>query len=136
MSDPMEGLFGLAGAAAAAADPIQALLGPGARRPRPFPDTSRYATVPAAVLPAGPGGRPVAYLMRRIVPQPDRFTAIGEHLVVDGDRLDAITARYLTDPEQFWRLCDANGVLRPEELEVRGRRIRITLPEGVQGVPV
>jgi hypothetical protein len=56
-----------------------------------------------------------------------------EHEVTQGDRLDNITHRYLGDPEQFWRLCDANGAMRPEELEVPGRRLRITLPDGVPG---
>jgi hypothetical protein len=55
-----------------------------------------------------------------------------EHRVQQADRLDNIAARYLGDPEQFWRLCDANGVLRPEALiETIGNRIRITLPEGI-----
>ena len=36
--------------------------------------------------------------------------------MVQGDRLDNITAKYLGDPEQFWRMCDANGAMRPEEL--------------------
>ena len=57
-----------------------------------------------------------------------------EHVVGQGDRLDNITARYLGDPEQFWRVCDANRAMRPEELtEEIGRRLRITLPEGIPG---
>ncbi|MET1027868.1 MAG: LysM domain-containing protein, partial [Dongiaceae bacterium] len=69
---------------------------------------------------------------RRFVPPPERFAVLQEHLVQQGDRLDNVTARYLGDPEQFWRLCDANGVLRPNELmDTPQRRIRITLPEGV-----
>jgi hypothetical protein len=33
-----------------------------------------------------------------------------------------------------WRLCDANGAMRPDELtETPGRRLRITLPEGIPG---
>ena len=52
-----------------------------------------------------------------------------------GDRLDNLAARYLGDPEQFWRLCDANGAMRPDELtQTSARRLRITLPEGVPGV--
>ncbi len=51
----------------------------------------------------------------------------------DGERLDLIAARYLGDPEQSWRQCDANGAVRPEELEEVGRRVRITLPEGIPG---
>ena len=51
-----------------------------------------------------------------------------EHTVTQGERLDNITARYLDDPTQFWRVCDANVVLRPEELERIGRVINITIP--------
>ena len=52
-----------------------------------------------------------------------------------GDRLDNLAAKYFGDPELFWRLCDANGALRPDELiEIIGRRLRITLPLGVPGV--
>jgi hypothetical protein len=47
---------------------------------------------------------------------------------MDSERLDNITDRYLDDPTLFWRVCDANLVLQPEELERRGRVIRITLP--------
>ena len=51
-------------------------------------------------------------------------------------RLDNLAAEYLGDPEQFWRICDANGVLRPDELtDTIGRRIRITLPDGIPGAP-
>ena len=44
----------------------------------------------------------------------------------------SIAAKYLGDPEQFWRICDANGAVRPDELEMVGRRLRITLPEGLR----
>ena len=54
--------------------------------------------------------------------------------MTEGERLDHIAAKYLGDPEQFWRLCDANGAIRPNELlEPVGRRIRITLPENIPG---
>ena len=49
--------------------------------------------------------------------------------------LELGTARYLGDPEQFWRLCDANAALRPDELMEVGRWLRITLPEGIPGIP-
>jgi hypothetical protein len=50
--------------------------------------------------------------------------------------VDNLAARYLGDPLQYWRLCDANGALRLAELtEVVGQHIRITLPEGVPGAP-
>jgi hypothetical protein len=54
--------------------------------------------------------------------------------VTQGERLDIIAATYLGDPEQFWRICDANNAMRPDELtETPGRQLRITLPEGIQG---
>ena len=98
-----------------------------------FPPTSRYADIETAELEPAPG-RTVRYLRRRFVPQPDRFALLQEHVVVAGDRLDNITSAFLGDPEQFWRVADANGAMRPEELTERvGRRIRITLPEGIPG---
>jgi hypothetical protein len=100
-----------------------------------FPPTSRYASVETAEFQLSPD-RPVVYLLRRFVPQPDRFVLLQEHVVIDGDRLDNIAAKYLSDPEQFWRISDANGAMRPEELtETVGRRLRITLPEGILGAP-
>jgi hypothetical protein len=67
------------------------------------------------------------------LPPTERFALLQEHVVTQGERLDNITARYLGDPEQFWRLCDANAAMQPEELEEISRRLRITLPEGVPG---
>jgi len=101
----------------------------------PFPPTSRYYNLETATI-ERPGGRTVIYLKRRFVPPPERFSLLQEHVVVGGDRLDNVTARYLSDPEQFWRVCDANRAMRPEELmEKIGRRLRITLPEGIPGIP-
>jgi hypothetical protein len=100
-----------------------------------FPITSRYYAI-HIVTRETPEGREVAYLRRRFVPPPERFELLAEHTVTEGERLDNIAAKYLGDPEQFWRLCDANGALRPEELvETVGRRLRITLPEGIPGTP-
>lgn len=98
-----------------------------------FPPNSRYAGTPTARLEL-PDGRSAVYLRRRLVPRPERFALLREHTVVQGDRLDLLAARHLGDPELFWRICDANGAMRPDELtETIGRRLRITLPEGVPG---
>lgn len=100
-----------------------------------FPPTSRYHNIGTATLEMS-DGKTVIYLKRRFVPAPERFAPLQEHVVVQGDRLDNVTARYLGDPEQFWRVCDANGAMRPDELtEEIGRRLRVTLPEGIPGVP-
>jgi hypothetical protein len=100
-----------------------------------LPPTSRYFGIETATL-VSPDGRETLYLLRRFTPQPESLAEIGEHVVALGDRLDNVSARHLDDPEQFWRIADANRAMRPEELEVPvGRRLRITLPRGVPGVP-
>lgn len=100
-----------------------------------FPPTSRYYSVETTVIEDTNGHR-IVYLKRRFVPPPERFALLQEHVVTQGERLDNITARYLDDPEQFWRICDANRAMRPDALaEIVGRRLRITLPEGVPGTP-
>lgn len=99
-----------------------------------YPPTSRYhgtATVQTTLA----DGRVVAHLRRRLVPAPERFATLVWHTVTQAERLDLIAARTLGDATQAWRLADANGVLRPEELtDAIGRRIRITLGEGVPGM--
>ena len=99
-----------------------------------FQQTSRYYSTETATYET-PDGRFIRRLRRRFLPPLDRFTLLQEHLVTEGDRLDNITAKYLGDPEAFWRICDANPILLPEDLEEIGRRIRITLPEGIPGTP-
>lgn len=101
----------------------------------PFPPTSRYHGIATAEW-TGPDGRIHAHLRRRFLPEPGAFALLQEHAVVEGDRLDNISATYLGDPEQFWRLCDANRAMFPSELtDEVGRRLRITLPEGIPGPP-
>lgn len=98
-----------------------------------FGPNSRYYLTPTAKLSLADGTE-VVYLRRRFVPSPERFALIEEHIVSEGERLDLIAHQYLGDPEQFWRIADANGAVRPEELtEEVGRRLRITLPEGIPG---
>jgi len=100
-----------------------------------FPATSRYYGIATATL-AAPSGKTIVYLRRRFVPPAERFELLFEHTVIEGDRLDNITARYLGDPEQFWRVCDANNAIDPDALTATaGAKIRITLPEGIPGQP-
>jgi hypothetical protein len=115
-------------------DPLQALLQQTSSPASAFPPTSRYHETPVAIY-TMPDGREVSYLKRRFVPAPENFTLLLEHVITEGERLDHIAAKHLGDPEQFWRLCDANGAIRPDELvEPVGRSIRITLPENIPGV--
>jgi hypothetical protein len=100
-----------------------------------FPPTSRYHNIETARLTPADGTE-LLYLKRRFVPSPDRFTLLQEHVVTQGERLDNITARYLGDPLQFWRICDANNAMNPPELTAEiGRRLRLTMPEGIPGIP-
>ena len=96
-----------------------------------FEPTSRYFAVETATLEVKDAEgkmRRIAYKRRRFIPSPEGQTTLLEHRVAQGERLDNLTARYLGNPTEFWRVCDANLVLRPEELEEVGRRILITQP--------
>jgi hypothetical protein len=100
-----------------------------------FDKSSRYYTCEIAALTVtDPNGtrREVRYARRRFIPQDDEMSVVLEHSFAQGERLDSIAARYLGDPAQFWRICDANGVMCAEELEVAGRALRISLP-GLKG---
>jgi len=100
-----------------------------------FPPQSRYHGIETATLSASDGPL-VAYLRRRFLPAPERFSLLFEHVVTEGERLDQIAGKHLGDAEAFWRIADANAAMRPEELtETIGRRLRITLPEGIPGTP-
>ena len=113
-------------------DPLQALL-QGAAKPSLFPPNSRYSGIDTGTMTTA-DGRTIVYLRRRLVPPPERFALLQEYTVVEGDRLDNIAAKYVGDPERFWQVCDANAAMRPEELmEIVGRILRITLPEGIAG---
>ena len=97
-----------------------------------FEPTSRYnslAVKTITVTAADGQPREIRYVERRFLPPPDTGTTLVEHVVSQGDRLDNITAKYLGDPTQFWRVADANDASRLEELtEEIGSRISIKLP--------
>ena len=95
-----------------------------------FSATSRYHEIEIATYVAA-DGREIPYVRRRFLPPVDSFSLLAEHTVTQGERLDHIAAQYLGDPEQFWRLCDANVCLHPDELTAEtGRRLRIPLLQG------
>ena len=98
-----------------------------------FPITSRYYGIPTTTLLA-PDGRSIVYLTRRFLPDPSRFALLQYYTVTEGERPDNVAARFLSFPDGAWRIADANGVMRPEELtKPVGRQVRITLPEGIPG---
>lgn len=114
-------------------DPLQTILQQVGLKKAAFPTTSRYFGIDTAIFETEKKD-PIVYLRRRFVPPADRFHLLQEHTVTEGERLDNLTNQYLGDPEQFWRVCDSNNAVKPDELtEITGRKIRITLPEGVPG---
>jgi len=116
-------------------DPNQALLQilqPGGLKNKLFTPTSRYYNIDTLTLETE-DELTIVYLNRRFSPLPDNFTIIREHPVTQDERLDNITARYLGDPEQFWRICDANAALNPAEMTELGRTLLIAQPEGLAG---
>ena len=121
-------------------DPLQALLASGVVPSVTFPRTSRYAEVGISmyVRQPAPGEEPVpvAFLRRRLVPKPERFSLLYEYPTVERDRRDLMAAVHLADPELWWRIADANGVIDPSRMtEPVGLRLRITLEENVPGGP-
>lgn len=108
---------------------------PNANKAIQFPPTSRYYGIETIQVSTG-RKEPVVYLKRRFLPQPERFTTVGEHVVREHDRPDTVANDYLSDPEQFWRIADANAAMNPPELTSEpGSTLRITLPEGIPGLP-
>lgn len=114
---------------------MQALFQFAGLQPSLFAPNSRYLGVETATFTAADGSV-VSYVRRRFVPQPGQLVPLQQHTVVQGDRLDVIAARYLGDPQLFWRVCDANGAMCPEDLTATaGRVLDISLPAGIPGGP-
>jgi hypothetical protein len=93
--------------------------------------TSRYAAVDTATLIENVDGesRSIRYFRRRFVPPTTGLVSLLKHPVKQGDRVDNLATLYFTDPLQFWRICDTNNVLDPDELvQVAGKLISIVLP--------
>jgi len=86
---------------------------------------SRYEAVPDAEI-TTPAGRTVRHKRVRFIPE---TVGVLPYLVQQGDRLDLISFNAFGDPEQFWRICDANCALWPDDLMAEsGRLLRIPVP--------
>jgi phage tail protein X len=98
-----------------------------------FGPTSRYAAVEDAELAVtleDGGTRTIAYKRRRFLPPVATGATVAAHRVAAGDRLDVLAYRYLGDATGFWRICDANPVVRPRDLVAEpGTILRVALPE-------
>lgn len=91
--------------------------------------SSRYYALEVATL-TTVDGRLVRYIRRRFLPHGESLPLLGEVTVGEGERLDQIAARTLNDPEQYWRICDANDAMRPVDLTATvGSVLRIPVPQ-------
>lgn len=55
---------------------------------------------------------------------------LAEITPTEGERLDQITARTLGDPQQYWRICDANNTMNPATLlATSGKKLKVPIPE-------
>jgi hypothetical protein len=114
-------------------DPVQAMLAQTSLEKNLFTATSRYFGLATETMTTA-AGTTIVYLTRRFLPSPHQFQLLQLHTVTQGERLDNIAAKFLGDPELFWRLADANNAMRPEELvQTVGRQLKITLPQGITG---
>ena len=100
----------------------------------PFLPTSRYYGIATFTF-LDRDNAAHAYVTRRFIAAPSQYATIELHIVREGERYDTLAATYLGDPEQFWRLADANVAMDPTDLERPGETIRITLPAGIPGYP-
>ena len=94
-----------------------------------FDYTSRYYSLANATYTA-PGGREVAYKLRRFLPPGASLPLLAEVTVMQGERLDLVAYRTLGDPLQFWRIADANDAVSPFDLEQpSGQILRVPVPQ-------
>ncbi|MEM9293216.1 MAG: hypothetical protein AAGD01_16155 [Acidobacteriota bacterium] len=82
------------------------------------------------------GGRRIIYQRRRFLPQGSLQPTMQEVTVTEGTRLDLVAYQTLGDPEQYWRIADANNAMDPEDLVAYpGRRLKIPLPTASEELP-
>ncbi len=65
-------------------------------------------------------GRVIRYKKIRFIPGTEARML---HGVNQGERLDHIAHTYYRDPERFWRVCDANLAMWPDDLVAHRRQL-------------
>jgi hypothetical protein len=98
-----------------------------------FDSSSRYAQQPTHTY-LDEQGRVRRFVSLREIPPPvPRREDDPVHVVGDAERQDCIAWQILGDPTLYWRLCDANGLLHPDEMTATvGRRLLAPL-DGREG---
>ena len=92
-----------------------------------FDQTSRYASLGTSQI-TTPDGRTITFAPRRLLPQSRTLTILSTTALNEGERLDLFSARVLGDPLLFWRICDANDAMDPQDLVEPGASLSVPLP--------
>ena len=87
---------------------------------------SRYEKVQDATR-TDSTGREIRYKTTRVIVDP---VAVIGHRLMNGERLDHIAWQHFRDAERFWRICDANRALWPDDLLEEAALLRIPASEG------
>lgn len=87
---------------------------------------SRYENVDSNQI-TDSTGRVIVYKKVRFIPD---TPGIANYTVMQGERLDQIANRAFRDPQRFWRICDANYAMWPDDLDEVGRTLQIPSSEG------
>jgi hypothetical protein len=77
---------------------------------------SRYEKVPELTM-TDASGRVITYKATRFIPP---TPADQGHEVTSDERLDHIAWRHYRDAQRYWRICDANYALWPDDLLIEG----------------
>jgi hypothetical protein len=93
-----------------------------------FESKSRYYALEQAKF-TSTDGKVIVYVRRRFIPSAEGMPVLAEVAVIQGDRLDLIAGRTIGDPEQFWRICDANNAMNPFDLAAVGRTLKVPIPQ-------
>ena len=78
-----------------------------------YEKNSRYALHATIVEVTDENGRKVKRIGRARRPP---LTELGEHIRREGQRLDHLANYYLRDPNAYWKICELNDVLLPDQL--------------------
>ena len=85
---------------------------------------SRYANVGQHEI-KDSKGRVIRYKKIRFIPE---TRMQGAHTVSYGERLDHIAHRHFQDSERFWRICDVNHAMWPDDLVAEAGRVILIPP--------
>ena len=85
-----------------------------------FDPKSRYVKAETYVV-TDTRGRSVTVV---VPPPPPEQLLLGIHLLRQGERIDLLAAKYLSDPAGYWRIAEQNDAMLPEAL-TEAREIEI-----------